>query len=209
MTDLPPIVPQTHAPLPQTIYPPTHSPLPDPEPHILYELTARQRLTIDLLLAGQPIVQIAATLGITARTITRWKTCQPEFIAEYNRRIADHSTVTAARLRRMVDLALTQVETVMASDDTKLKTTSSLRILSTMVSRNLAHQHGPTQCADVIASFLKDRLRSYNEDDQTSTASEPPAVSQQDQTPQSKLHPLTPRDLQKQAAHATPQPATA
>src|ERR1035437_166876 len=35
-------------------------PAPQPEPDILYELTARQLHTIDLLLAGQSIVKIAA-----------------------------------------------------------------------------------------------------------------------------------------------------
>jgi hypothetical protein len=144
---------------------PESEPEPEPEPDVLYELNPRQLQAIDLLLAGQRVHQVADAVGVTPRTITRWKNAQPEFMAEYNRRVAAHSSVTAARLRNMVDRALDQLETVMSSRDTKLKTSVSLRILSTMISRNLAHQHGPTQCADVIADFVKARLRSYNESD--------------------------------------------
>lgn len=131
----------------------------------LYTLSPRQRQTIEFLLAGQSIVQIAAHLRITTRTIRRWKNAVPEFIAEYNRRVAEHSADTAVQLRHMVDLALAQVRTVMASRDTKLKTAASLRILSTLIGRNLVHSHGPTQSTDVITSFMKERLRSCNEND--------------------------------------------
>ena len=62
---------------------------------------------------------------------------------------------------------------------------------------NLSPDHQTT--CDQTASFP----------DQTSTTPQPPAVPPLDQMPQSNLHPLTPRDLQEQAAHASPQTATA
>ena len=133
-------------------------------PDCVFALSPIQARAMDLLLTGQTLLHVAEVLGISRRTLTRWKTVHPEFVAEYNRRISAQADVTAARLRHIIDLATARVETVLSSGPGPAQTACSLRVLSSQVPRSLPHRKGLTDVNLVVNELIKDRIRSFNED---------------------------------------------
>ncbi len=72
-------------------------------------LSDKQRIAIELLLAGKPLATVAERAGVTARTLYTWRRDEP-FRAELQRRRRELWDGAAERLRALVHPALDVLE---------------------------------------------------------------------------------------------------
>jgi hypothetical protein len=69
-------------------------------------LTDRQRLAVELILAGKSDAVVAREVSVSRRTVCRWRHTDSEFIAELNRRRKARWDGVADRLRELLDPAV-------------------------------------------------------------------------------------------------------
>ena len=69
-------------------------------------LTDRQRLALELILAGKTDVQVAQSVGVARRTICRWRHTDANFIAELRRRRKVMWDGVSDRLRSLLEPAV-------------------------------------------------------------------------------------------------------
>ena len=82
--------------------PASHEEAPAPDE----KLSDRQLLAIDLILAGRPDTHVAQAIGVSRRTIIRWRLSDADVIAELRRRRRQPWQGTADRLRAVLRSAL-------------------------------------------------------------------------------------------------------
>ena len=69
-------------------------------------LSDRQRLAMELILAGKTDVHVAKTVGVCRRTVCRWRHDDSDFIAELNRRRRCQWDGIEDKLRALLDPAV-------------------------------------------------------------------------------------------------------
>jgi hypothetical protein len=172
---------------------PTLTP-PDPSPQHSalrtqhYSLTSRQTTALNLLLMGKPVSVIAHTLGLHRSTLSRWKSSNPFFIAELNRRQQEITETAAAKLRRLQIVAVNEIESAMKRDYFGDGAKVAFRLLATARTLPLASANpGPTDpelildqilqreqaIADPRRNLLRSILSSYADTDDESPSPAP------------------------------------
>ena len=94
-------------------------------------LTAAQYQCIELLLMGNSVTQVARKLGVDRRTIQRWRSGNPHFQAEYNRRMLEATECSEQRLRRLSEKAVSVIESHL-DENNLAAATSLLKIVHSM-----------------------------------------------------------------------------
>lgn len=93
----------------------------------------RQTLALDALFSGLPDSEAAAAAGVCRETLYRWKTKDPAFIAERNRRQRELWESSVSVARSMIQEALVVVRRSLTSDELTpaQKLAAAERILAT------------------------------------------------------------------------------
>ena len=192
------------------IHPPILTP-PDPTQNSAlstqhYSLTPRQTTALNLLLMGKPVSVIAHTLGLHRSTLSRWKSSNPYFIAELNRRQHEITETAAAKLRRLQIVAVNEIEAAMKrgyfTDAAKL----ALRLLATARTLPLASAHpGPTD-PDVILDQLLQREQAITEERRKLVKSLLPRYTNDDDSPSQLPSTVSSPHLNPEPRTLNPQP---
>lgn len=92
-------------------------------------LTEQQRQAVMLLASGKRGVEVAAELGITQETVSRWRN-SPTFAAAVNQLLRDATTATIADIRSAASDAVAVITDIMRnSEDDKMRLSAALSIL--------------------------------------------------------------------------------
>lgn len=94
-------------------------------------LTAAQYQCLELLFLGLSVTQAARKLGVDRRTIQRWRSGNPHFQSEYNRRILEATECSEQRLRRLSEKAVSVIERHL-DENSLAAATSLLKIVHSM-----------------------------------------------------------------------------
>ena len=128
---------------------------PNPEP----ALSPQQLTALNLLMMGKPVAIVAYTLGVHRNTVTRWKTQDPRFIAELNRRRQDVLDTAAAKLRRLLIIAANELELGLDRDRSGETTKTAFRFLSATGAMSLAAEPaGPTDPDEILEQLRNPKL---------------------------------------------------
>jgi hypothetical protein len=73
---------------------------------VLYRLSPKQELALELTLEGQSDAEIAEAVGVTRQTVNLWRNRHPGFIAEVNRRRRQLAAKREARLETLMNEVL-------------------------------------------------------------------------------------------------------
>ena len=112
---------------------------------IVDELTPQQEQTVDLLLSGRSMSEIAGEIGIHRSTIYRWQQL-PGFISAMNLRKPEARDAAEARLLALQAAVIDTVEAAVIEGDTKTACTV-LRGLGLLSGARLSV--GPTDARDI------------------------------------------------------------
>lgn len=94
-------------------------------------LTPDQSQGIELLLMGNSVTQVARKVGVDRRTIQRWRSSNPNFQAEYHRRMLEAMECSEQRLRRLSEKAVSVIERHL-DENNLTAATSLLKIVHNM-----------------------------------------------------------------------------
>lgn len=83
-------------------------------------LKERQQLAVQLLASGKTGREVAAELGVTPETVSRWR-ADVAFVAELNAMLNDASHNARQRLRNLVGDAVGVLEAVVRDSDAPIK----------------------------------------------------------------------------------------
>ena len=79
-------------------------------------LSERQQLALEMVLAGQSDMKVAQAVGVSRRTIIRWRLQDADFIAEVRRRRQRLCSDAADQLRRLLAPSLNVLTEFLRSD---------------------------------------------------------------------------------------------
>ena len=99
-------------------------------------ISAAQLRSIEMLLTGMSVTQIAQKIGIDRKTLYEWRK-NPVFQAEYNRRMMEASEAMDQRLRRLSDKAVDVVEKHL-SEGSLQAATALLKLVAAMPKQKLS-----------------------------------------------------------------------
>ena len=105
-------------------------------PNMSENLTGKQLVALDALLAGKSVSGAAHAAGVSERTVRRWKTT-PTFYAEQRRRVEELLDDTARRLSLVAANAPLVVASLMAD----AKTTGGVRLAAARLSLEENRRH--------------------------------------------------------------------
>lgn len=92
-------------------------------------LTDVQAAALAGMMAGRKLVELAAELGITPETLSRWR-AEPVFAAEHNRRRREVSELAGEQLRQLQGAALAVLGDQLQSADGRERVAAARAILS-------------------------------------------------------------------------------
>jgi hypothetical protein len=95
-----------------------------------FDLSDRQRLALEMILAGLPDAAVAKQLGLSRTTIYRWRHFNCAFLAELNRRRLDTWNASHEKLRALLPRALAALSAGLKSEDLSTRLRSARTILS-------------------------------------------------------------------------------
>lgn len=95
-----------------------------------YQLSQRQARAMDLMLRGFSMTEVGRRLGVTRRTVHRWRYNHPTFITVYSRLTQELEEQTARRAEGLVYRAMDIVGQVLGKpEESALQTSVALRVL--------------------------------------------------------------------------------
>lgn len=119
-------------------------------------LSARQITAINLLMLGKSVISTAAALKIAPSTIHRWKSSNPQFLAELNRRQHDAFDQIVTKLRMSMGEAVNVLHAMLTGDRSDLRCEAMWKMLSYMKPQKLLAPSGPTDARDVIDQKIRE-----------------------------------------------------
>ena len=123
---------------------------------LLQQLTERQYLAIDAILAGSTHAKAAEVAGVHRVTVSTWASTHAEFQAELNRRRSELLSERADRIRSLDALALAVVaERIEQGDPDALMRWLRLRRMGTVAVQDI----GPTDAVGVVEIEVMRRMR--------------------------------------------------
>ena len=111
-------------------------------------LTDRQRLALELILAGKTDVRVAQSVGVARRTICRWRHTDANFIAELRRRRKVMWDGVSDRLRSLLEPAVEVLAEQLANpyDRSRFRAaTTLLRLVNVKAMLAVRHEDEPEQ----------------------------------------------------------------
>ncbi len=125
---------------------------------LLQQLTERQYLAIDAILAGSTHAKAAEVAGVHRVTVSTWASTHAEFQAELNRRRSELLSERADRIRSLDALALAVVaERIEQGDPDASMRWLRLRRMGTVAVQDI----GPTDAVGVVEIEVMRRMRDY------------------------------------------------
>lgn len=118
------------------------------------DLSPAQERAIEILVAGKPATVAAKEAGVDRRTLHRWRTDDPRFIAALNARRMELREAGRARLLGLINKAVEVVENRLYNGDvaTALHVLNGLRVIGPKADDD------PTETdANVIAGEIRER----------------------------------------------------
>lgn len=98
-----------------------------------YKISKRQAVAIDLILKGFSMTEVARRVGVTKRTVYRWRYNHPQFIAVYARITQELHEQTARRAEQLVYKAMTIVGDAMGEEKKEsMRLSAATRVLNVM-----------------------------------------------------------------------------
>jgi hypothetical protein len=126
--------PEAHSPLPVAPDARPQSQIAIPKPQTdetnPFTLSDRQRLALEMILAGLPDAAVGKQLGLSRTTIYRWRHFNCAFLAELNRRRLDTWNASHEKLRALLPRALAALAAALKSDDLSARLRSAKTVLA-------------------------------------------------------------------------------
>jgi hypothetical protein len=123
----------------------------------LHHLNAREVRAADLIASGRTDSQVSEELDVDRTTVWRWRTQNPYFQAEVNRRREEIWTVTRDRLQALTPLALDAIESELRTGEKPVG--AALGLLRILATGALAAPSGPTDPEAIIDQLAVSRRR--------------------------------------------------
>ena len=133
----------------------------DPATGRYCELTARQMTAIHLLTMGKSVVATAKSLEIGVSTLHRWKSKQPAFVAELNRRQHEMFDRTVDKLRSTMAKAVDELYALMQGNNRRERYEVAMKLLPMMQPRKWIVPTGPGDAEGVVDAQIRE-LRAAN-----------------------------------------------
>lgn len=93
------------------------------------QLTGKQLLALDLMLAGKTDTEVSSELSISRQSIHSWKRTDFHFQAELNARRQELWQANSERLRELVSSAVSVLEQDLIGSDLKLRQAAAVHVL--------------------------------------------------------------------------------
>ena len=93
-------------------------------------LTRRQAVVIQLLISEKTLCAAAERAGIARSTLYRWLRADPNFKAELQRQVRDHTEQAAIELKSSLGAAVGVLRSLLSSDNDSLKLRAAVEILA-------------------------------------------------------------------------------
>jgi hypothetical protein len=135
----------------------------DPVTGRFYELTARQMTAIHLLTMGKSVVATAKSLEIGVSTLHRWKSKQPAFVAELNRRQHEVFERTVDKLRQTMSKAVEELFNLMQSNSRRERYEVAMKLLPMMQPRKWIIPTGPRDPDAVVDEQIREKRTANGE----------------------------------------------
>jgi hypothetical protein len=159
------------------------------------ELTARQMTAIHLLTMGKSVVATAKSLEIGVSTLHRWKSKQPAFIAELNRRKSEMFEHTVDKLRSTMAKAVDELYAIMQGNNRREKYDLAMHLLPMLQPRKWIVPTGPSDPEAVVDDQIREQRAARGEEpkaeitDEEREAAIAAAEAAVRQTPTTHRHP--------------------